>query len=155
MAIEVLEWDGNLLDACFLCAVLCLCRVRLPTISVSGSSGERASVRIHAPHEKPPKPLSVHHVPVCVTFFSVLGRSLLDPCGKEEKLSDSRVTVCMNVFGDLCGLHTHGAVGLQEAELAALFDVALTKVRALTSYVRGLEELDTSAAQIFPDREPR
>lgn len=60
--IRVLDHQGNLVDAVCLAAVAALQHFRLPQVTVVG---DRVSVH---PLEQHSQPLSLHHVPICVSF---------------------------------------------------------------------------------------
>ncbi|KAK9381632.1 ribosomal protein S5 domain 2-type protein [Kockiozyma suomiensis] len=65
--VHFLDHDGGLLDAGCLAVSAALLHYRRPEISIVGS-GDARQVVVHPPTEKVPVPLSVLHVPVCVTF---------------------------------------------------------------------------------------
>jgi exosome complex RNA-binding protein Rrp42 (RNase PH superfamily) len=56
----------------------------------------------------------VHHIPVCTTFYFISGieNPIIDANAKEEKLAKSRLSICMNIFEDLCGMTTLGFLEL-------------------------------------------
>lgn len=103
----VVNEDGNLVDACFLAAVACLMNTRLPEVTMAGPS----KIRIN---EEKLRNLNVHHIPVCTSFYFVEGlsstRPIVDATAKEEKLAKSRLSICMNIFEDLCGMSTFGSL---------------------------------------------
>lgn len=96
--------DGNVMDACFIASVLSLMNTRLPEVTL-----KKDQVRIN--YEKV-KYLNVHHIPVCTTFYFLSGfdQPIIDATAKEEKLAKSRLSICMNIFEDLCGMTTVGAL---------------------------------------------
>jgi len=57
--------DGNVMDACFIAAVLSLMNTRLPEVTIS-----RDKIRIN---DEKVKYLNVHHIPICTTFFFIEG----------------------------------------------------------------------------------
>jgi exosome complex component RRP45 len=54
--------------------------------------------------------LNVHHIPVCTTFYWIanLKGVIVDATAKEEKLATARLSICMNVYEDMCGMLTLG-----------------------------------------------
>lgn len=62
----VLDHGGNLTDACALAALAALLAFRRPEVSVGGADGQQLTV--HPPAEREPVPLSIHHLPLAVTF---------------------------------------------------------------------------------------
>ena len=63
---HVLDHGGNLVDACCLSALAALMAFRKPEVTVGGASG--TEVIVHPPEVKEPLPLTIHHLPVAVTF---------------------------------------------------------------------------------------
>lgn len=92
------------MDACFLATVLSLMNTRLPEVTIS-----RDKIKIN---EEKIKYLNVHHIPVCTSFYFIEGidKPIVDANAKEEKLSTSRLSICMNIFEDLCGMSTLGSL---------------------------------------------
>ena len=107
MDLYVVNEDGNLMDACFLATLLCLMNTRLPEVTIS-----KDMIRIN---EEKQKYLNVHHIPVCTTFYFLEGidQPIVDANAKEEKLASSRLSICMNIFEDLCGMNTLGCLEVE------------------------------------------
>lgn len=67
--VHVLDHCGNLADAAALAALAALLAFRRPEASVApGGDGGRAAVTLHAPDAREPLPLSLHHLPLAVSF---------------------------------------------------------------------------------------
>ena len=64
--VHVLDASGNLPDACCLSALGALMAFRKPEVTVGGASG--SEVIIHPPEVKEPLPLTIHHLPVAISF---------------------------------------------------------------------------------------
>jgi len=100
----LLNDDGNLIDAFFLAAVLALKNTRLPEVSMKGDSifVSTDGLKQHF--------INVHHIPVCTTFFFIpgIGEPVVDAQAKEERLASARLSVCVNVYEDICGMQTLG-----------------------------------------------
>ena len=62
---QLLNDDGNLIDAFFMAAVLALKNTRLPEVSMKGDN-ILLSNSIDRQHY-----LNVHHIPVCTTFYFI------------------------------------------------------------------------------------
>ncbi len=88
-------------------AVASLMNTRLPEVTLAGPS----RIRIN---QKKLRNLNVHHIPVCTSFYFIEGVSsakpIVDATAKEEKLAKSRLSICMNIFEDLCGMATLGSL---------------------------------------------
>jgi len=61
--LSLLNNDGNLLDAFNYAAVIALFKFKLPFVSV-----EDRKLKVHAFTEKRPQSLSIHHLPISMTF---------------------------------------------------------------------------------------
>jgi exosome complex component RRP45 len=129
----VLNEDGNLFDACFLAAVACLMNTRLPEVTLTGP--HKVNV-----NETKVRNLNVHHIPVCTSFYFIEGISSLKPIvdatSKEEKLAQSRLSICMNIFEDLCGMTTLGSLEVDPRILRECTKTALTIAKEITRKVR-------------------
>ena len=111
---QLLNDDGNLIDAFFLAAVLALKNTRLPEVSMKGDNVMVSNTKSHF--------INVHHLPVCTTFYFI-GAGLaggaqalppiVDACAKEERLATARLSICMNVFEDVCGMQTLGQMDIE------------------------------------------
>jgi exosome complex component RRP45 len=87
-----------------LAAILALKNTRLPEVSMKGDC-----ILISKDKEKM-TPLNVHHIPVCSTFYFIpkVEEPIVDATAKEERLATARLSICMNVYEDVCGMQTLG-----------------------------------------------
>lgn len=129
----MLNEDGNLVDACFLAAVACLMNTCLPEVTMAGPS----KIRIN---DQKLRNLNVHHIPVCTSFYFIEGISstkpVIDATAKEEKLSKSRLSICMNIFEDLCGMQTMGSLEVDPRTLLECTKQALLISKEVTRKMR-------------------
>ena len=70
--------------------------------------------------------MNVHHIPICTTFYflndprnnteaqedDLSQKPIIDVCSQEEKLCSSRLSIVLNIFGDICGMTSLGALGI-------------------------------------------
>lgn len=100
----LLNEDGNLMDCSFISTVLALMNTKLPEVTIKNDK-----IRIN---EQKLKYMNVHHIPVCTSFYFIedIENPIIDANAKEEKLSKSKVSICMNVFEDICGMITFGSL---------------------------------------------
>jgi len=108
------------------------------------------------------KYLNVHHIPISTTFYFIkdmLDTPIIDVNSKEERLCQSRLSIVMNAYEDICGMCTLGALNLPSTanedeqyddeddgmavtnplHSAALFEcmkIALAKTKEITKIVR-------------------
>ncbi len=82
--VHVLDHAGNLADAVGLAALGALLAFRRPEASAApggGAGGGAAAVTLHDPELREPLPLSLHHLPLAVTFALFEARApRLRPC---------------------------------------------------------------------------
>jgi exosome complex RNA-binding protein Rrp42 (RNase PH superfamily) len=64
---HVLDDGGNLVDACCLSALAALMAFRKPEVTVGGKGGS-TDITVHSAEEREPLPLTIHHLPIPVTF---------------------------------------------------------------------------------------
>lgn len=118
------------MDACFIASVLSLMNTRLPEVTIS-----KDKININ---EEKVKYLNVHHIPICTTFYFIDGieQPIIDANAKEEKLAKSRLSICMNIFEDLCGMSTLGCLEVDAQTIIQCSKIALTKTKELTNIIR-------------------
>ncbi|GAB4822397.1 hypothetical protein N2152v2_009443 [Parachlorella kessleri] len=135
--IHVLDHQGNLVDACGLSALGALMVFRRPDVTVGGGEDGQA-VTVHSPEVREPVPLSIHHLPVPVSFAFFEGGSLMvvDPSLKEEAASSGGLTVTLNLHGELCAVQKAKGVGLPASEIMRCIRVAGQKVEDLTNKLK-------------------
>jgi len=149
--VRALDDDGNLADACVLAALCSLLHFRKSDIEVKGQSAN-----IYSGEERVPVPLSVHHLPVPVTFalFSPCeggGREaneavwILDPNRLEETAMDGALCIAVNQHGELCGLHKPGGLPIGFSMIEHCTQVAISRARELTERIQA--ELKADAAK--------
>ena len=67
--VHVLDNCGNMADAAALSALGALLAFRRPDVTVGpGETGDVQAVTVHSPDVREPVPLSIHHLPLAVTF---------------------------------------------------------------------------------------
>ena len=104
--LSLLNDDGNLIDAFFLGAVLALKNTRLPEVSMKGDNIMVSNTKHNY--------INVHHLPICTTFYFLpkVDQPVVDACAKEERLATARLSICTNVFEDVCGMQTLGQMDI-------------------------------------------
>lgn len=138
--VHVISYDGNLIDASCVAVVAALQHFRKPDTSIEGES-----VTIYTLAEREPVPLSLLHLPFCVTFSFFSGNEedviLLDTTLLEEQLRDGSATISMNRHGEICQIAKLGGVPIDAVVLLQCTSIASIKVKELSAIVtRKLEE---------------
>ena len=129
--VSIINYDGNIIDALFLAVLQWLKTIKLPQVRAKDES-------VVILTDKPWKNINVHHMPIPVTFYFIKDEDhvLIDPDAKEEKVWTCRNTIFMNVFGDIWGIHTLGALDLSFERLNACLTIAEEKAKELTKIMR-------------------
>jgi len=142
--VRALNDDGNLTDCCCLAALVALMHFRREEVDESG--------QVIAASEREPVPLSVHHLPLTLTFAlfpAEAGKSLsiADPTAAEERASSGQLTVTMNQHGELCGIHKPGGVPVDVEALRECTELAVRRAKDLTAIIQGkLDEAKSARA---------
>ncbi|KAJ3298959.1 Exosome complex component RRP45 [Rhizoclosmatium sp. JEL0117] len=131
--IHVLDHEGNILDCACIAAIAALLHFRRPDITVEGDN-----VIIHDMDERNPIPLSIHHIPICITFgfFDNGDRVLVDPTHLEEQVQDGNFIVVVNTHRELCTMSKAGGASLDVARIIQCTEVAAAKAAEVTELVR-------------------
>ena len=89
--VHALDQDGNLLDACMLSALAALMAFRRPDTEVTAAPGEGAgsTVTLLLPDVREPLPLSLHQLPLAVTF------ALFEVGGPSHELLPRDMSLCV------------------------------------------------------------
>ena len=60
----------------------------------------------------------------------------MDPSYREELVMKGRLTVTMNVHGDICTVQKGGGIGIRSSEIMRCLRIASTKVLEITSSLK-------------------
>lgn len=123
--IDVLDHDGNLIDAAGLAALKALMNTKLP--EVQNDKIDRT--------KKPTKPLETKDKPVSVTVVKINEHLMVDPTFEENKAKDASLTVGVMQDGRICSMQKGGEQGLTEEEVYAMIDLAVQKAKELQALV--------------------
>ncbi|XP_036985775.1 exosome complex component RRP45 [Artibeus jamaicensis] len=137
--LHLLNHDGNIIDAASIAAIVALCHFRRPDVSVQGDE-----VTLYTPEERDPVPLSVHHMPICVSFaFFQQGTFLLvDPSEREERVMDGLLVIAMNKHREICTLQSSGGIMLLNEQVLRCSKIAGVKVAEITELIQKALEND-------------
>ncbi|XP_060772526.1 exosome complex component RRP45 [Neoarius graeffei] len=137
--VHILNHDGNLMDAASVAAISALCHFRRPEVAIQGRD-----ITVFSPEERDPVPLSVYHMPVCVSFaFFQEGTYLLvDPCEKEELVMDGLLVLAMNKHREICSIQSSGGIMLLKDQVLRCSKIASVKVSEITELITKALEND-------------
>ncbi|NXC38392.1 EXOS9 protein, partial [Penelope pileata] len=140
--LHLLNHDGNIIDAASIAGIVALCHFRRPDVSVQGKE-----VTVYSPEERDPVPLSIHHMPVCVSFaFFQQGTYLLvDPSEREECVMDGLLVIAMNKHHEICTIQSSGGIMLLKDQVLRCSKIAAVKVAEITELIQKALENDEKA----------
>ncbi|KAL9555642.1 hypothetical protein MBANPS3_002264 [Mucor bainieri] len=139
-----LDHDGNLVDCASIAAITALLHFRRPDATVSGEE-----VTIHPVDQRNPVPLSIHHIPICITFsFYDKGELLVvDPSYLEEQAKEGDMTITMNIHKEICALSKAGGIPLEMDQVLRCSQIAILKVTEIDELIKKVLEDDKESRQ--------
>jgi len=142
--LHVLNHEGSLVDCASIAALAALAHFRRPDVTVEGEE-----VTVHSTADRDPVPLSVHHMPLCVTiaFFEQGRLVLVDPSSEEEKVMDGKMVIGMNKHRELCTLQLTGSMLLAHEQVLRCSNIAVVKVTEMTELIQKALDNDAKAGQ--------
>ncbi|NXP12796.1 EXOS9 protein, partial [Thinocorus orbignyianus] len=137
--LHLLNHDGNIIDAASIAGIVALCHFRRPDVSVQGEE-----VTVYTPEERDPVPLSIHHMPICVSFaFFQQGIYLLvDPSEREERVMDGVLVIAMNKHREICTMQSSGGIMLVKDQVLRCSKITAVKVAEITELIQKALEND-------------
>ncbi|KAM6362603.1 exosome complex component RRP45 isoform 2-T2 [Alca torda] len=137
--LHLLNHDGNIIDAASIAGIVALCHFRRPDVSVQGEE-----VTVYTPEERDPVPLSIHHMPICVSFaFFQQGTYLLvDPSEREERVMDGVLVIAMNKHREICTMQSSGGIMLIKDQVLRCSKITAVKVAEITELIQKALEND-------------
>ncbi|XP_031393439.1 exosome complex component RRP45A-like isoform X2 [Punica granatum] len=138
--LHILDNGGNLVDAANIAALAALSTFRRPECSLGGEDGQE--VIVHPPEAREPLPLTIHHIPVAVTFALLSNESIvvLDPTHHEEAVMGGRMTATLNTHGDICAIQKAGGEGVPQSVIMQCMRIAAAKAADITSKIKDAVE---------------
>lgn len=143
--VRALDDDGNLNDVCAIAALCSLMHFRKADVEVRGEEAH-----IYAAEERCPVPLSIHHIPVPVSFAlfsSTAGKDaetawILDPNRLEEAAMSGLLCIAVNQHGELCGLHKPGGMPVDFELIEHCMGIATAKAKEICTRIKNELEAD-------------
>ncbi|MCX6818881.1 MAG: exosome complex protein Rrp42 [Candidatus Aenigmarchaeota archaeon] len=119
--IDVLNDDGNIIDASGIAAITALLNTKMPDLDENEKP-------IYS--KKGSKSLPIKEIPVSTTFVKICDKIMADPSLSEKEAMDARLTVGTVKKGDnvvLCSMQKGGSVGFTEEEIYQIIEHAEKK----------------------------
>ncbi|KAI9092148.1 ribosomal protein S5 domain 2-type protein [Phlyctochytrium arcticum] len=131
--LRVLDHEGNIVDCACMAAVAALLHFKRPDVTVIGDE-----VTVHTIEERSAIPLSVHHIPVCVSFafFSNGERQVVDPSLVEEQVRECDMTFVVNKHREICTLSKAGGTPIAMEQILNCANIAAAKAEEVTNLIK-------------------
>jgi exosome complex component RRP42 len=121
----VLNWDGNLIDACGLGALAALKEASIPGYKVSKDNKVSETGKT--------KKLKLRCEPIPITIYKIGKHFILDATADEEEVADGRLTVTLDEKNNVTTLQKSGPVGFTVDELKKCINIAEEKAAEIRS----------------------
>ncbi|XP_049848526.1 uncharacterized protein LOC126315317 [Schistocerca gregaria] len=141
---HVLDDQGNITDCCSIGAITALHHFRRPDITIAGGT-----VIVHSTKEKEPVSLSIHHMPICVSFgIFDADHLVVDPSWKEERVMSGKLSVTLNTQNELCAIQKVGGLALSKSSILQATKIAQVKVFEISQTI--IQALNQSKEEKLP-----
>jgi exosome complex component RRP42 len=122
----ILNYDGNLIDACSAGALAALSTAEIPEFTVS--KGE-----ITQKDKKKKLELRAH--PIAATVVKIGDEFIVDATADEEEVMDGRITITLDENGNINAIQKMGAIGLSVDEIKKCINIASEKAAEIRAKV--------------------
>lgn len=141
---NVLNDEGNIVDAASIAALAALAHFRRPDVTCDGEE-----VIIHTYAQRDSIPTVIHHYPVCVSYaiFNNGDIILADPTLLEDQVSEAQLTIGLNSYKELCGFHLAGSAMMSPEQILQTTNRAATRANTVISLIKKSLAEDTEARQ--------
>lgn len=124
--IDIVNHDGNLIDAAAIAAVSAIHNAQIP--KYNGEKITRGEYQAKLP---------VVHKPVTVTVCKLGGKLFVDPILEEEQIVDSKLSVAFREDGYICAMQKQGGGSIPFEEVQKFVDIAERKTKELREAIWG------------------
>ena len=125
----ILNYDGNLIDACGAGAIAALKGARIPSYKISEDNEVSKTGKT--------KKLKLRRHPIPVTITKIGDYLILDATAEEEEVADGRFTVTFDEKGNVTTLQKSGAVGFTLDEIKKCINIASEKAAEIRKIALG------------------
>ncbi|KAJ3675200.1 hypothetical protein LUZ60_004242 [Juncus effusus] len=138
--LHIIDNGGNLIDAANMAALAALSTFKRPECSIGGENNQE--IIIHDPQVRDPIPLTIHHLPIAVTFafFSEGNLMVIDPNYKEEAVMGGRMTLTLNSNGEICSIQKAGGEGVISSIIMQCVRIASLKATEISTKIKSAVE---------------
>ncbi|TYZ69077.1 hypothetical protein PybrP1_008455, partial [[Pythium] brassicae (nom. inval.)] len=156
--LHVVDHGGNLVDCVSLAAIAALLHYRRPEVAVQGNA-----TLVYSADEHAAVPLSLHHLPISISFCFLERRDtaddngdggspviFMDPTDREERVTDGTMTFTFNSFRELCAVHKIGGAAIAASDVLRCAAVAAARASELTDFLKA--EADKADAEAVARR---
>ncbi len=127
----VLNYDGNLIDACGVGALAALLGAKRPTFAVVDGVGKPTGEK---------EPLIVRKKPIPISVIKIGDSFLLDPTGDEEDVMSARLTVTTDEDGNVVTMQKSGSEGLSLDDVKKCINMAAGKAAEIRAKATGEQQ---------------
>jgi len=120
--ISIINYDGNLFDACSLAAMAAIKSARFPKIDKNGNADY---------HNLTKNGLKFTKIPIGVTVIKIGNQIFVDPTEKEMEGLDARLTVTSVEDDTICALQKGGIAPLSIEDVSNMTEIAIEKAKEL------------------------
>ena len=128
----VIDYDGNLFDACSYAATAAVLSSKMPRWEIKDDMPTLID------DEKVDLPVST--IPVSVTMGRIGKHIIVDPTGDEWDCLDARITITSNSDGNICALQKGGKNGFTVEELVECGKTAMKLADRIRTILKGTQE---------------
>ena len=138
--INIINYDGNAIDACFLSAVASWLSYKIPFLRKKNDKVICNGQSIN---------LTMLHIPLCVSFglFNVNEgkcKFICDPNWKEEQVMKGFLSVSANIFGEICYLQMTSSIQISTEDMNEILLCANDRIkeihRKLKDFIENIKE---------------
>ena len=126
--IQIMNHDGNLIDAAALAVISALHNTKMPEYD---TKSEKVNF------DKKTKSLPVSCKPITITIHKIGDNLIVDPTREEEVIVDTRFTVATIDNGNLCAIQKGGVKSLSLDEIYKAFDLSIKKGKEIRKLIKG------------------
>lgn len=148
--INVLNYDGNLVDSSIFGIMVTLLNYKLPNYEIVNDIDQTQIIKLYNLSERPPMNLSILHIPISLTllFFNPLNQennlkneesyeiSVFDANAQEESIRDSSLMITLNSNKEVLQLLKLGGIPIDSVELINLCNKCYHKAEELTALMK-------------------